>query len=96
MVEWKMKWLPWLLLLLLVMVSMETERTDAQLTTNFYKSSCPNVEAIVKQAVRDKLKQTAVTIPATLRVFFHDCIIQVFFFCFFREMENRVIVEKEK
>ncbi|XP_074573828.1 peroxidase 51-like isoform X2 [Curcuma longa] len=74
--KWKMKRLPWLLLLVVVMVSMETERADAQLRTDFYKSSCPNVEAIVKQAVQDKLKKTVVTIPATLRVFFHDCIIQ--------------------
>ncbi|KAG6507175.1 hypothetical protein ZIOFF_032516 [Zingiber officinale] len=75
MEKWEMKGLRWLLLLVVVMVSMETERADAQLWTNFYKSSCPNVEAIVKKAVQDKFKVTLAT-TATLRLFFHDCIIQ--------------------
>ncbi|KAG6503787.1 hypothetical protein ZIOFF_036111 [Zingiber officinale] len=74
MEKWEMKWLRWLLLMV-VMVLMETERADAQLWTNFYKSSCPNVEAIVKKVVQDKFKVTLAT-TATLRLFFHDCIIQ--------------------
>ncbi|KAI4339506.1 hypothetical protein MLD38_024446 [Melastoma candidum] len=47
--------------------------TDAQLAENFYKGTCPNVESIVKQVVTTKFGQTFVTIPATLRLFFHDC-----------------------
>ncbi|XP_054803161.1 peroxidase 55 [Prosopis cineraria] len=48
----------------------------AQLTENFYSSTCPNVEAIVNQAVTNKLAQTFTTIPATLRLFFHDCMVE--------------------
>ncbi|KAI8017253.1 Peroxidase 51 [Camellia lanceoleosa] len=44
-----------------------------KLVENFYSSSCPNVETIVHQAVSTKLSQTFATIPATLRLFFHDC-----------------------
>ncbi|XP_021677112.2 peroxidase 55 [Hevea brasiliensis] len=63
------------LLLLMVIIIMITRRGDAQLIENFYSSSCPNVEAIVKQAVSTKFSQTFTTIPATLRLFFHDCFI---------------------
>ncbi|KAL7190208.1 hypothetical protein ACSBR2_022484 [Camellia fascicularis] len=44
-----------------------------KLVENFYSSSCPNVETIVHQAISTKLSQTFATIPATLRLFFHDC-----------------------
>lgn len=46
---------------------------SAALSTNFYANSCPDVEKIVKNAVNKKVQQTFVTIPATLRLFFHDC-----------------------
>ncbi|KAH7518913.1 hypothetical protein FEM48_Zijuj09G0221600 [Ziziphus jujuba var. spinosa] len=49
---------------------------EAQLAENFYRSTCPNVEAIVQQAVSTKFSQTFVTIPATLRLFFHDCFVE--------------------
>lgn len=45
----------------------------AQLSPNFYQNTCPNVESIVRQAVANKFQQTFVTVPATLRLFFHDC-----------------------
>ncbi|CAN8229978.1 unnamed protein product [Cochlearia groenlandica] len=49
---------------------------SAQLRTGFYGNSCPNVEAIVRNAVRQKFQQTFVTAPATLRLFFHDCFVR--------------------
>ncbi|CAA0412675.1 Peroxidase 35 [Arabidopsis thaliana] len=56
-------------------ISMFPDTTTAQLKTNFYGNSCPNVEQIVKKVVQEKIKQTFVTIPATLRLFFHDCFV---------------------
>lgn len=50
---------------------------SAQLRTGFYQNSCPNVESIVRNAVRQKFQQTFVTAPATLRLFFHDCFVRV-------------------
>lgn len=50
---------------------------DAQLRENFYLSTCPNVENIVRQVVVSKINQTFVTIPATVRMFFHDCFVTV-------------------
>ncbi|XP_022149519.1 peroxidase 51-like [Momordica charantia] len=48
----------------------------AQLRRDFYADVCPNVESIVRTAVTKKFRQTFVTVPATLRLFFHDCFVQ--------------------
>ncbi|KAL8211066.1 hypothetical protein R6Q57_005503 [Mikania cordata] len=48
----------------------------AQLKQNYYSNICPNVETIVRNAVKAKVQQTFVTIPGTLRLFFHDCFVQ--------------------
>lgn len=66
--------LVWSLCLSLCMFS---NPTSAQLKTNFYANVCPNVESIVKNAVTKKFQQTFVTVPATIRLFFHDCFVQV-------------------
>lgn len=66
--------LVWSLCLSLCMFSTPT---SAQLKTNFYANICPNVESIVKSAVTKKFQQTFVTVPATIRLFFHDCFVQV-------------------
>ncbi|KAE8720146.1 Peroxidase 51 [Hibiscus syriacus] len=44
-----------------------------QLSETFYNTSCPRVESIVRQVVAQKIQLTFVTVPATLRLFFHDC-----------------------
>lgn len=48
----------------------------AELNTNFYRSTCPNVETLVRNAVQTKFRQTFVTAPATLRLYFHDCFVR--------------------
>lgn len=50
---------------------------SAQLRQNYYANICPNVESIVRGVVNQKFQQTFVTVPATLRLFFHDCFVQV-------------------
>lgn len=52
---------------------------SAQLRTDFYKNTCPNVGSLVRSAVTKKFQQTFVTAPATLRLFFHDCFVRVGF-----------------
>ncbi|XP_051117483.1 peroxidase 55 [Andrographis paniculata] len=49
---------------------------DAQLSEDFYASTCPNVEDIVRQAIVTKLSETFITIPAVVRLFFHDCMVE--------------------
>lgn len=63
-------------LLLLSLCLCLLPEASAQLRQNYYASVCPNVENIVRNVVRQKIQQTFVTIPATLRLFFHDCFVQ--------------------
>ncbi|KAL7097464.1 hypothetical protein ACP275_10G146300 [Erythranthe tilingii] len=63
-------------LLPLIVVLLISNTANAQLRTNFYNATCPNVEALVRAAVQAKFRQTFVTAPATLRLFFHDCFVR--------------------
>ncbi|KAK4487370.1 hypothetical protein RD792_006005, partial [Penstemon davidsonii] len=42
---------------------------------NYYANVCPDVENIVKNAVSLKFKQTFTTVPAVIRLYFHDCFV---------------------
>ncbi|KAK4366374.1 hypothetical protein RND71_014254 [Anisodus tanguticus] len=69
-----------LLIIVFLSVSSVTifmpELVAAQLKTNYYAKTCPNVETIVRNVVNKKIQQTFVTIPAVLRLFFHDCFVE--------------------
>lgn len=62
---------------MLTIILVVIEVGEAQLSENFYSKTCPQVESIVKQAVVKKYSQTFITAQATLRMFFHDCFVQV-------------------
>lgn len=67
---------PVFVLLIIFPLLLLLTHSEAQLSTNFYRNSCPNVESIVQAAVKTKFQQTFVTAPATLRLFFHDCFVR--------------------
>nr|ACG43393.1 hypothetical protein [Zea mays] len=52
-------------------------RVAAALSPDYYKDSCPGLESIVRYEVARKKNETVVTIPATLRLVFHDCMVGV-------------------
>ncbi|KAE8715861.1 Peroxidase 73 [Hibiscus syriacus] len=58
------------------MVLMIVQRGEGQPSEDFYVNSCPNLESIVSQQVSTKFSQTFVTVPATLRLFFHGCFVE--------------------
>ncbi|KAH6796830.1 Peroxidase superfamily protein [Perilla frutescens var. hirtella] len=64
------------LLSLAVGVILLSGSASAQLKMNFYAAVCPDVENIVRKAVSAKFSQTFVTVPATIRLFFHDCFVK--------------------
>ncbi|CAA0385391.1 unnamed protein product [Arabidopsis thaliana] len=64
-----------LLIGLCLIISVFPDTTTAQLSRGFYSKTCPNVEQIVRNAVQKKIKKTFVAVPATLRLFFHDCFV---------------------
>ena len=66
-----------LLIAVLMVIDMQGRGSEAQLVEGFYNTSCPKAEAIVKEAVIKKLDETFTTSPATLRMFFHDCFVEV-------------------
>lgn len=65
------------LLFVLLLVLSASSSAYGQLRRDFYKNTCPNVESLVRSAVKQKFQQTFVTASATLRLFFHDCFIRV-------------------
>ena len=66
-----------LFLLSFLLLPLLLPTASAQLRSDFYKNTCPNVESLVQSAVTKKFQQTFVTVPATLRLFFHDCFVRV-------------------
>ncbi|KAF2317190.1 hypothetical protein GH714_015912 [Hevea brasiliensis] len=72
--ETKMNFL--VLSFLLLLFPLLLPIASAQLRQNFYSQTCPNVESIVRSAVQQKFQQTFVTVPATLRLFAHDCFVR--------------------
>ncbi|XWS30513.1 hypothetical protein CRYUN_Cryun24cG0124000 [Craigia yunnanensis] len=61
---------------ILFLVFMILQRGEGQLSETFYQTTCPKVESIVRKVVTQKINQTFVTVPATLRLFFHDCFVE--------------------
>ncbi|KAI0525078.1 hypothetical protein KFK09_004468 [Dendrobium nobile] len=64
-----------LLVFMINLLGLLVQPSSAQLRQNYYANICPNVESIVRNAVTAKLQQTTVTVPGTLRLFFHDCFV---------------------
>ncbi|KAJ7517990.1 hypothetical protein O6H91_21G049100 [Diphasiastrum complanatum] len=63
----------WKFVLLLVMVSAESG--TGQLSVDYYKASCPNLETIVQQTMVQKFNATPVVAGGMLRLVFHDCMV---------------------
>ena len=62
---------------LAVVLSVLIGAANAQLSANFYSTSCPNVSTIVRSEMKlavDTEKRMAASI---LRLFFHDCFVNV-------------------
>ncbi|KAH7654027.1 Class I peroxidase protein [Dioscorea alata] len=49
--------------------------SSANLSTNFYSSSCPNVFSIIKPVVKSAISAQARNGASLLRLFFHDCFV---------------------
>ncbi|KAL5552960.1 hypothetical protein UlMin_040361, partial [Ulmus minor] len=50
--------------------------TESKLNTNYYQKTCPKFPEIVRQIVQDKQLATPSTAAATVRLFFHDCMVE--------------------
>ncbi|KAL8468646.1 hypothetical protein ACS0TY_031732 [Phlomoides rotata] len=61
--------------LTLSMIALLVCNANAQLTTNFYATSCPNVGTIVRNAMREAITQELRIAASIIRLFFHDCFV---------------------
>ena len=48
-----------------------------QLTLDFYAKTCPQVEQLVGSVTTERFRRSPVSGPATIRLFFHDCFVDV-------------------
>ncbi|PKU86179.1 peroxidase P7 [Dendrobium catenatum] len=48
---------------------------DAQLSSNFYAATCPNLQSIVRSAMAKAVKKEPRMAASILRLFFHDCFV---------------------
>jgi hypothetical protein len=62
---------------LLALAVAGVTRCAAQLKQDYYAGVCPDVEKIVRDAVSKKVQETPVAVGATIRLFFHDCFVEV-------------------
>ncbi|KAK4716801.1 hypothetical protein R3W88_015139 [Solanum pinnatisectum] len=63
------------LLVLVIVPFILIGMSSAQLTSNFYNSSCPNVLSIIKTAVNSAIAKESRMGASLLRLHFHDCFV---------------------
>ncbi|XP_062214506.1 peroxidase 50-like [Phragmites australis] len=63
-------------LLLALALASFVQLGAADLMLNYYASTCPNVETIVRGVVRQKKAAAIRTTGSTIRLFFHDCFVE--------------------
>lgn len=63
--------------LLTIVLSLLSCFANAQLSANFYSSTCPNVQSIVRTAMTQAVNNQPRQAASVLRLFFHDCFVNV-------------------
>ncbi|XP_066383474.1 peroxidase 45-like [Miscanthus floridulus] len=61
---------------LVVSAGLMPQSAVAELKTDYYASTCPNLEVIVRSSVKQSMAQSPISAPAALRLFFHDCAVR--------------------
>ncbi|XP_010272054.1 PREDICTED: peroxidase 41-like [Nelumbo nucifera] len=68
--------LPSLLLGILFVSSFTISPSESKLTTDYYSKSCPQFEDTIREIVTSKQITSPTTAAGTLRLFFHDCMVE--------------------
>jgi peroxidase len=63
--------------LVVALITPPSAVAQAQLRTDYYASTCPMLETIVRSSVKQSMAQSPISGPAVLRLFFHDCAVRV-------------------
>lgn len=85
------------ILVLVVTLLLQRDNNNvvkAQLTTNFYSTSCPNLLSTVKSGVKSAVSSQPRMGASILRLFFHDCFVNVSCFVdlFLASQESSIMV----
>ena len=64
-------------ILMAALVLCSSTGVEATLRSDFYSSSCPNVENLVYQAISKAYWSDSTVAPGILRLSFHDCFVNV-------------------
>lgn len=62
---------------LLISSNSNTTHTPRQLRVDYYAKSCPQIEQLVGSVTSQQFKESPVSGPATIRLLFHDCFVEV-------------------
>jgi peroxidase len=55
----------------------KSSRPPRQLSVDYYAKKCPQLEQLVGSVTSQQFKEAPVSGPATIRLFFHDCFVEV-------------------
>ncbi|MBA0856635.1 hypothetical protein Goshw_001064 [Gossypium schwendimanii] len=61
--------------LFLILLFLSIPFSESNLTTDYYKNSCPHLENIIRETVTSKYISVPAAAAGTLRLFFHDCMV---------------------
>ncbi|XP_050225681.1 peroxidase 65-like [Mercurialis annua] len=61
---------------IILLLFLSIPLSESRLSLDYYKKSCPGFDDIIRDVVSSKQSTTPTTAAATLRVFFHDCMVE--------------------
>ncbi|KAK9741364.1 hypothetical protein RND81_03G100200 [Saponaria officinalis] len=62
-------------MLFLLLLTVVVATSHPQLSLDYYSKTCPNFQQIMEQTTTDKQIKSPTTAAASLRLFFHDCLV---------------------
>lgn len=77
-----------LVVAMLVVAAVGVRSVEGQLSMGYYANSCPGAESIITTAVRTASVVDPVLPAKILRLFFHDCFVQVCYFFNFSSLPD--------
>lgn len=70
------------LIIIYNLLAASTVSSQGQLQVGFYSKTCPNAESIVSSVTQKTFERDPGSAAVLLRLQFHDCYVEVFFFFF--------------